>query len=174
VIQNRGRNITSVGRGPLGLNRFEREKNRTEPNQNYLVWTGFRFGSVQKIKKIIIRCGCLFWFKTGPNRKCSALRSSIETKLVEVYKTWDCVGVVVTDKYYWFGQLLCTSHDHVYYSKPPYRLSGNARFIDLLERRSIYSSHFLFYVINWVISIQNFKKSTNWHRSKKFWQDNAV
>jgi hypothetical protein len=42
VIQNKGRNITSVGRGPLGLNRFGRGKNRTELKlislNRFLVW----------------------------------------------------------------------------------------------------------------------------------------
>jgi len=68
VIQNRGRNITSVGRGPLGLNWFGREKNRTEINRFESVFGSVRF---KKLKQN--RFGCLFWFKTGPNRKCSAL-----------------------------------------------------------------------------------------------------
>ena len=35
----------------FGLNWFEREKNRTEPNRTWSVRINFRFGSVQKIEK---------------------------------------------------------------------------------------------------------------------------
>jgi hypothetical protein len=63
--------MNSVGRGPLGLNRFGREKNWTEPNRTEINPFEPVFGSIQKIKKN--RFGCLFWFKTGPNQKCSAL-----------------------------------------------------------------------------------------------------
>jgi hypothetical protein len=41
--------MNSVGRGPLGLNRFGMEKNRTE--SKLIGLNRFRFGSVQKIKK---------------------------------------------------------------------------------------------------------------------------
>jgi hypothetical protein len=45
------------------------EKN--EPNRTWSVQIGYRFGSVQKQKKIWF--DYLFWPKTGPNRKCSPL-----------------------------------------------------------------------------------------------------
>jgi hypothetical protein len=50
------------------------EKNRTEPNRTEINRFEPVFGSVRfkKLKKKIW-FGCLFWFKTGPNRKCSAL-----------------------------------------------------------------------------------------------------
>ena len=50
------------------------EKKKTEPNRTEINWFEPVFGSVRfkKLKKKI-RFGCLFWFKTGPNRKCSAL-----------------------------------------------------------------------------------------------------
>ena len=67
VFQRRKR-MNSVGRGPLGLNRFGREKNRTEINRFEPVFSLVRF---KKLKKN--RFGCLFWFKTGPNWKCSTL-----------------------------------------------------------------------------------------------------
>jgi hypothetical protein len=72
VFQRRKR-MNSVGRGPLGLNRFGREK--TEPNRTEINRFEPVFGSVRfkKLKKNKNRFGCLFWFKTGPNRKCSAL-----------------------------------------------------------------------------------------------------
>jgi hypothetical protein len=49
--------------------RFGREKNRTEINRFEPVFSSFRFKNFKKK----IRFGCLFWSKTGPNRKCSAL-----------------------------------------------------------------------------------------------------
>jgi hypothetical protein len=48
-----------------------KKPNRTEPKLIGLNRFSVRFGS--KNFKKIIRFGCLFWFKTGPNRKCSAL-----------------------------------------------------------------------------------------------------
>jgi hypothetical protein len=44
VFQRRKR-MNSVGRGPLGLNRFGREKNRTEPKLIGLNRFSVRFGS---------------------------------------------------------------------------------------------------------------------------------
>jgi hypothetical protein len=44
VFQRRKR-MNSVGRGPLGLNRFGREKNRTEPKLIGLDRFSVRFGS---------------------------------------------------------------------------------------------------------------------------------
>jgi len=52
------------------------EPNRTEPKLIGLNRFSVRFGSKKNFKKI--RFGCLFWFKTGPNRKCSALQSAIK------------------------------------------------------------------------------------------------
>ena len=48
-----------------------------KPNRNWSVWTGFRFGSVQKSEKKNNWFGYLFWFKTGPNRKCSHLLATL-------------------------------------------------------------------------------------------------
>jgi hypothetical protein len=55
------------------LNRFGKEKNQTEPNRTEINLFEPVFGSVRfkKLKKN--RFGYLFWFKTGLNRKCSAL-----------------------------------------------------------------------------------------------------
>jgi len=47
------------------------ERKKTEPKLIGLNRFSVRFGS--KAKKNNNRFGCLFWFKTGPNRKCSAL-----------------------------------------------------------------------------------------------------
>jgi hypothetical protein len=46
-----------------------KKPNWTEINRFEPVFGSVRF---KKLKKKI-RFGCLFWFKTGPNRKCSAL-----------------------------------------------------------------------------------------------------
>jgi hypothetical protein len=64
VFQRRKR-MNSVGRGPLGLNRFGRGKNRTEINQFEPV-----FGSVQfkKLKKIDL----VVYFGLKPNRTGNA------------------------------------------------------------------------------------------------------
>jgi hypothetical protein len=51
------------------------EPNRTESNRFEPVFGSVRF---KKLKKKI-RFGCLFWFKTGPNRKCSALATASST-----------------------------------------------------------------------------------------------
>jgi hypothetical protein len=48
------------------------EGKKTEPNRTEINRFEPVFGSVQKLKKKN-RFGYLFWFKTGPNRKCSAL-----------------------------------------------------------------------------------------------------
>ena len=52
----------------IGFESVWKEKNRTKINRFEPV-----FGSVRFKKIKLIRLGCLFWFKTGPNRKCSAL-----------------------------------------------------------------------------------------------------
>jgi len=72
--------MNSVGRGSLGLNRFGREKNRTELKLIGLNRFSVRFGSNFFFKKI--RFGCLFWFKTEPNWKCSALI----VRFLKIYK----------------------------------------------------------------------------------------
>jgi hypothetical protein len=56
-----------------GLEWKKTEPNQTEINRFEPVFGSVRFGS-KILKKI--RFDCLFWFKTGPNRKCSALVSS--------------------------------------------------------------------------------------------------
>jgi len=55
----------------FGLNRFGKEKNRAEISRFEPVFGSVRFGS--KAKNNNNRFGCLFWSKTGPNRKYSAL-----------------------------------------------------------------------------------------------------
>jgi hypothetical protein len=52
-----------------------KKPNRTEINRFEPVFGSVRF---KKLKKN--RFGCLFWFKTGPNRKCSALRLTYKGK----------------------------------------------------------------------------------------------
>ena len=42
--------MNSVGRGPLGLNRFGRKKNRTEINRFEPVFGSVRFKKIKKIK----------------------------------------------------------------------------------------------------------------------------
>jgi hypothetical protein len=51
------------------------EPNRTEINRFEPVFGSVRF---KKLKKN--QFGYLFWFKTGPNRKCSALRLTYKGK----------------------------------------------------------------------------------------------
>jgi hypothetical protein len=62
------KNSTGVISVWIGLEGKKLEPNRTEINRFEPV-----FGSVPKLKKKN-RFGCLFWSKTGPNRKCSALQ----------------------------------------------------------------------------------------------------
>jgi hypothetical protein len=64
VIQNRGRNITSVGRGPLGLNRFGRKKNQTKINRFELIFSSVRFKKLKKNNSIWLFI--LVQNRTGP------------------------------------------------------------------------------------------------------------
>jgi hypothetical protein len=50
----------------FGLNRFGKEKNRAKINRFELVFGSVRFGSVQKLKKIII--GLVVYFDPKPDR----------------------------------------------------------------------------------------------------------
>jgi hypothetical protein len=60
--------MNSVGRGSLGLNRFGREKNRTEPKLIGLNRFSVRFGSNFFLKKF----GLVVYFGLKPNRTGNA------------------------------------------------------------------------------------------------------
>jgi hypothetical protein len=55
-----------------GLEGRKTEPNRTEINRFEPVFGSVRFKNYKKKN----RCSCLFWSKTGPDRKCSALELS--------------------------------------------------------------------------------------------------
>jgi len=66
------KSLEKTHRNNFGLNRFGREKNQTKINLFELIFGSVRFKNLKKI-----RFDCLFWSKTGPNRKCSALKNTI-------------------------------------------------------------------------------------------------
>jgi hypothetical protein len=72
VVQNKGRNITSVGRGPLGWNRFGRGKNQTGPKLIGLNRFLVRF------KKLKQKFGLVVYFGSKPDR----------TRNAQPYKIW--------------------------------------------------------------------------------------